>query len=813
MRRTRSYCRSVSHLVALLAAVSLTLGSSLTQAQVKVDILGLAKLAPDDCLLYAHWEGMAKADANSENRTQQLMAEPEVVAFTQQLKKNIAETVQLATQNQPVHRRMFAMAVADKLISDVNQTPFSVFISGVTPGPEGVQAQAAAVIQLGQEAKPLIDLATGFLMTEQIELKPLKIAGYSFHELPQPHPQLQSKLYLGAVEGYVIIGLGKATVEFTIDKINNSKSAPQWLASQLENSPYKKRHGFGFINLESGIKHLLPMAGLNNANIVSVLGLDSLQSITTESGLDQRGMLSRTQVNFSGEPRGLIKLLAAKPLNLEQLKQFPADSLFAAGFSLDLGDLYDEAVEIASQQFPAETNEFLSQAQGVTQATGIDVVEDLIKHLGNTWTMHSSPSDGMLAGIMLGVEVTDAKALQATIERVQRLLGSNPRAPRIQSRDYQGQTLYQVLIPEIPIAPSFAIINGKLCVTGYVQNLKPLVDKSPTDRFLDVPALLPTSAKEAVQFTYYDGKLPFETIYMYLTLLSGAKEFAMTELPGEPGQLFATLTRDLDLPSARSIHRHVTPSISYGRQTETGMLYETRQTIPSVNLAVIAPIGVGMLLPAVQQVREAARQVTSANNLRQQMLAMHNFESTFQQFPTAYTADADGKKLLSWRVHILQFLEEGQLYDQFKLDEPWDSPHNLTLLEKMPEVFQCPTSNAPPGKTIYLGNVSANGFLVPPQNGQGISFGKITDGTSNTIGIIEASDSYAVDWTKPEVDLNLTRDNFFDFLGQSGSRAGSNIAWCDGSVQFMSVNIELETFLKLLTRNGGEVVPVEDYDF
>ena len=91
---------------------------------------------------------------------------------------------------------------------------------------------------------------------------------------------------------------------------------------------------------------------------------------------------------------------------------------------------------------------------------------------------------------------------------------------------------------------------------------------------------------------------------------------------------------------------------------------------------------IALLLPAVQQVREAARRTTSMNDMRQIVLAIHNYDAANLSFPPA---KGRAGQELSWRVHILPYLDEMQLYEQFNLDEPWNSPHNLTLVDKMPE--------------------------------------------------------------------------------------------------------------------------------
>jgi len=138
------------------------------------------------------------------------------------------------------------------------------------------------------------------------------------------------------------------------------------------------------------------------------------------------------------------------------------------------------------------------------------------------------------------------------------------------------------------------------------------------------------------------------------------------------------------------------------------------------------------------------------------MLSLHNYHDTYGTFPAAYSTNEEGKPLLSWRVAILPFLGEQALYEEFHHDEPWDSEHNMTLLAKMPRVFKAPGSKADAGMTTYLGVGGEQGVLGAPANpkepdgANGTMFGDITDGTSNTIAIVEANDTAAVAWTKPE---------------------------------------------------------------
>ncbi len=210
---------------------------------------------------------------------------------------------------------------------------------------------------------------------------------------------------------------------------------------------------------------------------------------------------------------------------------------------------------------------------------------------------------------------------------------------------------------------------------------------------------------------------------------------------------------------------------------------------------------VALLLPAVQAAREAARRVQSVNNLKQLMLAMHNHHATFKRFPPQAIKDKNGKPLLSWRVKLLPYLDENALYEQFHLDEPWDSEHNRQLISQMPLVYRSPNLSLD-GKTIYLGIEHED--AVFPKNGDGLGLRNITDGTSNTLAMVEADADHAVIWTKPE-DLEFDPADPMKGLGNLRP-GGFNAGMCDGSVRFIANTIDPDMLRALITIGGGEVV-------
>ena len=201
--------------------------------------------------------------------------------------------------------------------------------------------------------------------------------------------------------------------------------------------------------------------------------------------------------------------------------------------------------------------------------------------------------------------------------------------------------------------------------------------------------------------------------------------------------------------------------------------------------------------------RRSAARTNAMNNLRQIALAMHNYHDVYRKFPPAASRGKDGRPLLSWRVHVLPFLEQGPLYEKFKLDEPWDSAHNKTLIEKMPQVYAAPGHErlAATGKTVY---VVPTGEKAVFSDKDGMSIAKITDGTSNTLMTIQVPASRAVIWTQP-ADWEYDVKNVLDRLVEDGEQ-GFLAGLCDGSVRFISRTIDPKTLLKLLQANDGQVI-------
>ncbi|QVL31918.1 DUF1559 domain-containing protein [Telmatocola sphagniphila] len=192
-----------------------------------------------------------------------------------------------------------------------------------------------------------------------------------------------------------------------------------------------------------------------------------------------------------------------------------------------------------------------------------------------------------------------------------------------------------------------------------------------------------------------------------------------------------------------------------------------------VVIAIIA-ILIGLLLPAVQKVREAAARMKCQNNLKQVGLALHNSESTYGQLPVSYRPPSPLPRV-SWTVTILPNLEQGNLVNTYNTNLNWDAGTNLAITSIPVKIFQCPSSPNPtrtdgdPTNNLWTPGVatsdygasstvsplatglSYNGISLaglpgllwkvtnPADTRRGVKFAQATDGLSNTLMVVESA--------------------------------------------------------------------------
>ncbi len=239
-------------------------------------------------------------------------------------------------------------------------------------------------------------------------------------------------------------------------------------------------------------------------------------------------------------------------------------------------------------------------------------------------------------------------------------------------------------------------------------------------------------------------------------------------------------------------------------------------------------VAIGLLLPAVQAAREKAqaavqgarsaeRRMHCANNLRTIMLATRNYaDANDDALPAAYTVDEEGKPLHSWRVALLPYLgeEAAALYEQIRLDEPWDSEWNSQFHNQTPVVFACPSfrvagqtdAGTPPTLKETTYSVVVGDETAFPSAGKGRKWEEIADGTSNTLAVVERKTP--VCWMDPTAELTLetlAAEVGSEHTGMGAKREpGFNAATLDGAVRFVVTSTDAATLNAWATAAAGD---------
>ncbi len=245
-----------------------------------------------------------------------------------------------------------------------------------------------------------------------------------------------------------------------------------------------------------------------------------------------------------------------------------------------------------------------------------------------------------------------------------------------------------------------------------------------------------------------------------------------------------------------------------GQMSTTAIVFLVLGIVFFVMVVVIGVL-VALLLPAVQQARTAARSSQSKNNLKQIGLAMHNYYDVYSMFPPGGIYTKNDEPYNAWMTSILPFVEQANLYNQIDFNQPWTAPGNQPVFKSVIPGFLNP--NIGPEVSLVGGGLGAAHYAANSQllgkNGS-VPFREITDGTSNTILAGEVSGGFMA-WGDPDNrrdpanGLGTAPDQFG---GPATRRGGVQMLLADGSVRFISENIDPQTLKALASPAGKEQI-------
>ncbi len=776
----------------------------------------MAKVAPADCWFYMTWSGSAQPSSSSSNSVERLLSEPQVKQFQAVLAAQFDELIKTAAGQTGDPQAQAMVAELSKLLAKLRHHSAAIFLADLKFGPSGPngppQVAGGILVNLGGEVASVKtslekfqnDFATGKFTKKEIENVPF----YRI-ELAPTAPVIT----WGTRGKYLIIGLGEGSAEEILTRAKGT--APSWLTDVRKRLSVPRVSTFSYVNVPKIVAFAqLATQDPKFATGIKAFGADKIGAIASISGLDETSYVSRCWVPVNGQPTGLLAWLNMKPLTSADLSVIPATAPVGIAFKLDLALIVEAWLAMASQVDPKAAADMQTGLANSEKQIGINLRQDIFQSLGDTWRIYAdAQGGGLIGGWTIRVSVRDGQKLGSAYQKLMGMANNalggqpgqpaRPGMPTLKTSQVAGQTVYSLGLPQpgIPVAPSWCLTNSDLYISANFKPIQNALGSKEGKSLADVPhvASIFSGNSAPLACAVLDMKQIIRTLYPLLQVAQNAAAQAGAKIPFDVSKL----------PPVDVVEKHLQPSVYVLNRMTDGIEFSSRETLVGAGPTTAVPVAIALLLPAVSVARQAAQRTSVGNNLKQVGLAMHNFADTYKAFPAAHNMDSSGKPLLSWRVHILPFVEQGPLYKEFHLNEPWDSEHNKKLVERMPSIY-APVGGVDigKGKTVILGVKGKDGIFVAPKDSNaplGTSLAQITDGTSNTIMVVEASPQAAVVWTKPD-DFEASEIDPLRGLLPGLRPGGFQVLTSDGAVKLLSEKIDRTVLKALFTKSGGEMV-------
>ena len=798
----------------VLALASLFAVTSVEPVQAQSsEKLKLSYVAPDECIFFFTYNGWTASDPKSTNRTDKLFAEQSVQDFGTQLMDEFTKALKSAATAQGSEEAQMAAEAGPKLAKIFLSHPGAIYVKSfkAADNPEPEMAIVFDAEKDGPEAIAAVKKLLALIPKEGPQSAIEEKIGDATFVRPKEYRANEPEIRIGYRTSQLLVTLGKATPKELLAKLQKPGKPAAWVTKLSQELVVERPSMLMYFDAQKLITTLQPIITDPMASkVLDAAGISKLKSFAAVSGLDKTGMHSVSALTTDGTPTGLFDLIPDKPIAISEFKTIPANAVNATVARFDLVHLYDTFLKGADQVDPNVRPQIEQTIAAVEPQLGFSVKADLLEGLGDTWTIYASatePGVSFVPGFVITASIRKhegvEKALNVVVMAARGVLGNaGPQAPfSIQDFSARGEKGYRIVFNglPIPVQPTWVLTKDQLVIGLSPQLVSTHLAGTSKGSMADnehLKAAFKWNSKPLI-VSYSDPKPGLQTVYTLVNTFS-----PMITAPLAQQGINFNLP---PLPPMGDIEQHLQPTVTTIGRTSNGWKTESHGVIPSgieIGPAAVA-VGAALLLPAVQQAREAARRSQAKNNLKQIGLAMHNYHDTHRVFPPAANVDKKDKKLLSWRVHVLPFVEQAALYQKFHLDEPWDSEHNKQFIKQVPPVFVSPNHEdlAKEGKTVFL-VPTGEGTIFEGNEGRKIQ--EITDGTSNTIMAVEAHRDAAVIWTKPD---ELVIDFKNPLKGLKGARLGGfHALFADGSVRFISDNINIETLKALFTRAGGEAV-------
>ena len=664
-----------------------------------------------------------------------------------------------------------------------------------------------------------------------------------------PVPDAEVSMWLESDHLVVAAGMNasRQVIATAAGKTENISKNPKW--AQLRQSDKYTVDAFAWIDSgrlldQFGDMPLPPTPSgeqMSIRDLTSMLGFSNIRELTAQSGYHGAQTWSDVRLSADGPLTGLAALLQQRTLSLAELPPMPKAVTGFGAATFDAAKTYDtvlDAVRMVFQKVDPKSEEDLDKGLAeMEEMFGGDPRKELLAGLGDVWCVYA---DSAAMPIPIGfapVAVVSVKdrgilisGLGKLMDVVQRAAGNEHFTVRQTSKD--GREYFSFNLSGMPFVPTIMVTDKWLVASLTPASVQSFVQREngklpgwkPVDQVAEALKELP---QEFSSITVTDPAPGYQQILLWAPM--GLNLLQQEVLPTLAGGSLEMPFAVEDLPAVELVMEPMFPNVSVGFTTKNGIGSTSRQSVPSnpfgaVSSGVAVPVLIALLLPAVQQAREAARRTQSKNNLKQLALAMHNYHDVHNAFPrgTVENDDLEPDERLSWIYSILPYLEQANLYEQVDAESGWESEKNKLVAMTTVPGLQNPSQSGPrvngsSGDYIGIAGIGPDAASLENNDPKAGIFGydrqagfrDITDGTSNTLMIGDASEPNASFLAGGKATIRgFSQKPYINGPDGIGSPhvGGAQFALADGSVRFISENIDEGVLEALATKSGGEVV-------
>ena len=576
------------------------------------------------------------------------------------------------------------------------------------------------------------------------------------------------------------------------------------------------------------------------------LGLSNLNGMTFRGGYSGAETWSHAELSCDGAMTGLLSLFQQKSLTLADLPPLPPECSSFAAVRFDLQSALNLVLkktgEAVERMEGARAKEQFDQGlAGVVQFLGANSSDELSLGLGDIWCAYADTAAlpipiGISPGI--AVSIRDRDMLLMGLDRLIMLAESMPDSEQfsIRKSSKNGNLYISVSINQLPILVPTMVVTQNWLVAGvtpataqgFVMRAEgKLPSWKPNAQVAEALAELPADFSS---ITISDPAPGYRQMLSYAPMAMAMAESQI--LPDiAPGAKLPFGVEDI--PNAEIVTAPMFPNVTVGVSTAESFVNYSRSSVPANPLGGIAstttvPILVALLLPAIQQAREAARRTQSKNNLKQLALAMHNYHAVFNHFPrgTVESPGLEPDDRVGWVYPLLPYMEQFNLYNQLPADEiakGWRSKNLAmgTISQTAIASLQNPSTprREASGSMDYVGisGIGPNSAALPGNDRRAGIFGydrvtrfrDILDGTSNTLMIGDSAVPNASFLAGGKESIRgFSQKPYLNGPDNIGSPHPGIVQFCfaDGSVRTISVEVDDTVLEALATKSGGEVV-------